>query len=231
VNVIAELYLAIAARGCNPIHGRVSVEIRARPPAGVDRTGNHQPAPTSQREANAGIDYMTAQTATNAATPQTLGELRASGYASRPVREEMRANLIEKIRRGEELFPGVVGYDQTVIPQVENAILSGQDVIFLGERGQAKTRLARSLVNLLDETIPIVAGSEINDDPFQPVSRYAVDLIAERGDDTPIEWVGRDRRYGEKLATPDTTIADLIGEVDPIKVAEGRYLSDELSSP
>jgi magnesium chelatase subunit I len=127
------------------------------------------------------------------------------------------------------LFPGVVGYDQTVIPQVENAILSGQDIILLGERGQAKTRLARSLVNLLDEWIPIVAGSEINDDPFAPVSRFAVDLIAEKGDDTPIEWIGRDRRYGEKLATPDTTIADLIGEVDPIKVAEGRYLSDELT--
>jgi magnesium chelatase subunit I len=175
---------------------------------------------------------MTAQkkkTAQGADAPRTLGELRASGYAARSVRDEMRSNLIEKIRRGEELFPGVVGYDQTVIPQVENAILSGQDIILLGERGQAKTRLARSLVNLLDETVPIVAGSEINDDPFQPVSRYAVDLIAERGDETPIDWIGRDRRYGEKLATPDTTIADLIGEVDPIKVAEGRYLSDELT--
>jgi magnesium chelatase subunit I len=164
-----------------------------------------------------------------APAPQTLGELRRSGYTSRPVREEMRANLIDKLRRGEELLPGVVGYDQTVIPQVENAILSGQDIILLGERGQAKTRLARSLINLLDESVPIVAGSEINDDPFHPVSRYATDLIAEHGDETPIEWIGRDRRYGEKLATPDTTIADLIGEVDPIKVAEGRYLSDELT--
>ena len=179
---------------------------------------------------------MSASIAADTATPQTpesrpstLGALRESGYRPRTVREEMRANLIAKIRRGDELFPGVVGYDQTVVPQIENAILSGQDIIFLGERGQAKTRLARSLVNLMDEAIPTVAGSEINDDPFQPVSRAARDLVAERGDETPIEWVGRDRRYGEKLATPDTTIADLIGEVDPIKVAEGRYLSDELT--
>ncbi len=147
---------------------------------------------------------MTAPQTDRTPAPQTLGELRRAGYVSRPVRDEMRANLIDKMRRGEELFPGVVGYDQTVIPQVENAILSGQDIILLGERGQAKTRLARSLVNLLDEWIPIVAGSEINDDPFAPVSRFAVDLIAEKGDDTPIEWIGRDRRYGEKLATPDT---------------------------
>ncbi len=161
--------------------------------------------------------------------PQTIGELRASGYQPKTVREELRANLIAKIRRGDELFPGVVGYDQTVIPQIENAILSGQDIILLGERGQAKTRIARTLTNLLDEAIPIVAGSEINDDPFRPISRAARDLVAEKGNETPIEWVGRDRRYGEKLATPDTTIADLIGEVDPIKVAEGRYLSDELT--
>jgi magnesium chelatase subunit I len=161
--------------------------------------------------------------------PRTLGDLRDSGYRPRTVREEMRANLIAKIRKGDDLFPGVLGYDQTVIPAIENAILSGQDIILLGERGQAKTRLARSLVNLLDEAIPIVAGSEINDDPFQPVSKYARDLVEEKGEATPIEWVGRERRYGEKLATPDTTIADLIGEVDPIKVAEGRYLSDELT--
>jgi magnesium chelatase subunit I len=161
--------------------------------------------------------------------PNTLGALRASGYEPKSVREEMRANLVGMIRRGDELFPGVVGYDQTVIPQIENAILSGQDIILLGERGQAKTRIARSLINLLDEVIPIVAGSEINDDPYNPISRAARDLVAAQGDETPIEWVGRDRRYGEKLATPDTTIADLIGEVDPIKVAEGRYLSDELT--
>jgi magnesium chelatase subunit I len=161
--------------------------------------------------------------------PSTLGALRKSGYQPRTIREEMRANLIAKMRRGDELFPGVVGYEHSVIPQIENAILSGQDIILLGERGQAKTRIARSLVNLLDEAVPIVAGSEINDDPLEPISKFARDLIEEQGDDTPIEWIGRDRRYGEKLATPDTTIADLIGEVDPIKVAEGRYLTDELT--
>jgi magnesium chelatase subunit I len=169
------------------------------------------------------------ETLSNEARPRTLGELRQSGYQPKTVREEMRANLIQMMRRGDELFPGVLGYDQTVIPAIENAILSGQDIIFLGERGQAKTRLARSLVNLLDEATPIVAGSEINDDPFTPISRAARDLIEDQGDNTPIEWIGRERRYGEKLATPDTTIADLIGEVDPIKVAEGRYLSDELT--
>ena len=130
---------------------------------------------------------------------------------------------------GESLFAGVLGYDQTVMPQLENALLAGHDVIFLGERGQAKTRMIRSLTGLLDEWMPIVAGSEINDDPYHPVSRYARDLVAELGDDTAIDWVHRDLRYGEKLATPDTSIADLIGEVDPIKVAEGRYLSDELT--
>jgi magnesium chelatase subunit I len=166
---------------------------------------------------------------TDQSRPSTLGELRASGYQPRTIREEMRANLIAKMRRGEDLFPGVMGYDQTVIPAIENAILSGQDIVFLGERGQAKTRMARSLVNLLDEDIPIVAGSEINDDPLAPISKPARDLIEQHGDATPIEWIGRDRRYGEKLATPDTTIADLIGEVDPIKVAEGRYLTDELT--
>ncbi|MDQ3044377.1 MAG: magnesium chelatase [Chloroflexota bacterium] len=161
--------------------------------------------------------------------PGTLGELRSAGYMPRTVREEMRANLIAKIRKGDVLFPGVVGYDQTVIPQIENAILSGQDIILLGERGQAKTRIARGLVNLLDAAIPIVAGSEINDDPLRPISKQARDLTEAKGESTPVEWVGRERRYGEKLATPDTTIADLIGEVDPIKVAEGRYLSDELT--
>ena len=123
----------------------------------------------------------------------------------------------------------MLGYDQTVMPQLENALLAGHDVIFLGERGQAKTRMIRSLTGLLDEWMPIVAGSEINDDPYHPVSRHARDLVAELGDDTAIDWVHRDLRYGEKLATPDTSIADLIGEVDPIKVAEGRYLSDELT--
>ncbi len=161
--------------------------------------------------------------------PRTLGELRESGYQVLSVREEMRKNLIGKLRSGEELFPGVVGYEDTVIPQVENAILSGQDIIFLGERGQAKTRMARGLINLLDAAVPVIAGSEINDSPFAPISRRARDLVAELGDQTPVEWISREERYAEKLATPDTTIADLIGEVDPIKVAEGRYLSDEMT--
>ena len=163
------------------------------------------------------------------AKPATLGELRSSGYRPRPVKLEMRRNLIEKMRKGEELFPGIVGFEETVIPQLQNAILSGQDIIFLGERGQAKSRLIRSLVNLLDDEIPVIVGTEVNDNPFDPISKYAQDLISDQGDATPIEWIGRDRRYGEKLATPDITIADLIGEVDPIRVAEGRYLSDELT--
>jgi magnesium chelatase subunit I len=128
----------------------------------------------------------------------------------------------------EPLFPGIFGFEETVIPQVQNAILAGQDMIFLGERGQAKTRLIRSLVSLLDPELPYVEGSEINDDPFAPISRYAQDMVAKHGDDTPIAWLPRDDRYGEKLATPDVTTPELIGEVDPIKVAEGRYLSDEL---
>src|SRR4249919_1801736 len=161
--------------------------------------------------------------------PGTLGELRASGWASVPVKEEIRANAVTKIAAGEPLFDGVLGYEDTVLPQLENALLAGHDIIFLGERGQAKTRIIRSLTTLLDEWMPIVAGSEINDDPYRPVSHHARLLVAERGDETPIEWVHRERRYGEKLATPDTSIADLIGEVDPIKVAEGRYLSDELT--
>src|SRR3954452_3359415 len=159
----------------------------------------------------------------------TIGQLRASGWRSRPVKEEIRANAVERIRRGQPLFAGVLGYEQTVMPQLENALLAGHDVIFLGERGQAKTRMIRSLTGLLDEWMPIIAGSEINDDPFEPVSRYARDLVAIHGDDTQIDWVHRDVRFGEKLATPDTSIADLIGAVDPIKVAEGRYLSDELT--
>src|SRR6187455_2813597 len=159
----------------------------------------------------------------------TIGQLRASGWRSRPVKEEIRANAVDRIRRGQPLFAGVLGYDQTVMPQLENALLAGHDVIFLGERGQAKTRMIRSLTGLLDEWMPIVAGSEINDDPYNPVSRHARDLVRDHGEDTPIEWVHRSTRSGEKLATPDTSIADLIGEVDPIKVAEGRYLSDELT--
>ncbi|MGI8703011.1 MAG: magnesium chelatase [Candidatus Limnocylindrales bacterium] len=160
-------------------------------------------------------------------TPATLGELRRSGYRPRTVKEELRSNLMLRLGEGGALFPGVIGYEETVVPAVENAILAGQDLVFLGERGQAKTRMARLLVSLLDEQIPVVAGGELNDDPFAPVSAAGRARVAVDGDETPIEWLPRDRRYGEKLATPDITIADLIGEVDPIKVAEGRYLADE----
>ncbi len=161
--------------------------------------------------------------------PATLGQLRASGWRSVPVKQEIQRNALAKVRAGEPLVDGVMGYEDTVLPQLENAVLAGHDIVFLGERGQAKTRMIRSLTGLLDEWLPVVAGSEILDDPYAPVSRPARDLIAEKGDDAPIEWVHRDDRFGEKLATPDTSIADLIGEVDPIKVAEGRYLADELT--
>jgi magnesium chelatase subunit I len=159
----------------------------------------------------------------------TLGALRSAGYRPRSVKEEMRANLIERLRSGEPLLPGVLGYDETVLPQIENAVLAGQDIILLGERGQAKSRIARSLVGLLDEWVPAIDGAELHDDPFEPVSRQARDMVAEHGDQTPVTWIARESRYSEKLATPDITIADLIGEVDPVKVAEGRYLSDELT--
>ena len=163
------------------------------------------------------------------ARPSTVGELRESGYSVLSVKEEMRRNLARKIRAGEELFPGIVGYEESVIPQLENAVMSGQDVILLGERGQAKTRLARALINLLNEETPVIAGCDINDNPYAPICQQCREKIAEHDDLTEIAWLPRDRRYGEKLATPDITIADLIGEVDPIKVAEGRYLSDELT--
>ena len=159
--------------------------------------------------------------------PRTLGELISSGYAILDVKTEMRRNLIRKLRSGEPLFPEIIGYDETVIPQVHNAVLSRHDMLFLGLRGQAKTRMLRQLVNLLDDVIPIIAGSEVNDHPLAPLSGFARDRVAAQGDATPIEWVGRERRYQEKLATPDVTIADLIGEIDMIKHAEGRYLSDE----
>src|SRR5258706_5987194 len=161
--------------------------------------------------------------------PRTVRELRESGYEVLSIKEEMRKNLIQKIRTGEEIFPGIVGYEDTVIPQVENAILSGQDIIFLGERGQAKTRMARGLINLLDDFIPVIAGCEINDHPYDPICKACRDKVEELGDGVEIAWLPRDRRYVEKLATPDITISDLVGEVDPVRVAEGRYLSDELT--
>ncbi|CAN5627323.1 sigma 54-interacting transcriptional regulator [soil metagenome] len=159
--------------------------------------------------------------------PRTLGELVAAGYQRRSVKEELRVNLLRRLNSEEPTFPGIVGYNDTVAPQIENAILAGHDICFLGERGQAKSRLARLLGGLLDEVIPVVAGSELNDDPLSPVSPTARDRVALEGDATPIEWLPRSLRYTEKLATPDITIADLIGEVDPVKVAEGRYLADE----
>jgi magnesium chelatase subunit I len=163
------------------------------------------------------------------AKPSTIRELRDSGYTPKSVKQELRNNLIARLRRGESLFPGIVGYEHTVVPQIENAVLSGQDIVFLGERGQAKTRMARLLVGLLDEEMPALAGCEISDEPFTPICSACRQRVAEQGDRTAITWIPRDRRYGEKLATPDITIADLIGEVDPIKVAEGRYLADELT--
>ncbi len=161
--------------------------------------------------------------------PSTFGELRESGQLDRSVKQEMRHNLIAKLRRNETVFPGIIGYEETVIPQIESAILSGHDLVLLGERGQAKTRIARSLVNLLDDTLPVIAGCEINDSPYHPICSGCRQRIDDKGDDVEISWIPRDRRYGEKLATPDITIADLVGEVDPIKVAEGRYLGDELT--
>jgi magnesium chelatase subunit I len=161
--------------------------------------------------------------------PTTIAELRASGWRSRTVKEELRTNLLVRLAAGGEVLPGIVGYDDTVVPAIENAILAGHDLVFLGERGQAKTRMARLLVGLLDEWLPVVAGGDLNDDPFEPVSPAAKAIVEKAGETAQVDWLHRDRRYAEKLATPDITIADLIGEVDPIKVAEGRYLSDELT--
>ncbi len=154
--------------------------------------------------------------------PQTLGELRASGYRVLPLKDEIRANLIRKMRAKENLFPGIIGYEQTVVPALVNALLAKHDIILLGLRGQAKTRIVRALTSLLDEYIPVVRGSEINDNPFAPVSKFAADLVSELGDAAPVDWIHRARRYGEKLATPDVTIADLIGDIDPIKAAAQR---------
>lgn len=161
--------------------------------------------------------------------PRTLGELKASGYRTETVKEEMRRNLIAMLRRNEPLFGDILGYEDTVVPQIQNAILSQHDMLFLGLRGQAKTRMLRRLVVLLDEWMPIVEGSEVHDHPYEPLSKESRDRVAKMGDDTPISWVHREQRYQEKLATPDVTIADLVGEVDMIKHAEGRYLSSELT--
>src|SRR5919109_761782 len=167
--------------------------------------------------------------------PRTLGDLKNSRWAEPPlrgrtVRDEIRANLMARVESGAMLFPGIVGYEDTIIPHIVNALLARHHFILLGLRGQAKSRILRELTGLLDERIPIVAGSEVNDDPFAPISKYARDMLAECGDATPIAWLRRDQRYVEKLATPDVTIADLIGDVDPIKAARGGHLlSDELT--
>jgi magnesium chelatase subunit I len=160
---------------------------------------------------------------------QTIGELRASGYAPVSVKQELRRNLIKMMQAHREVFHGIIGYSDTVIPNIENAILSGHDMIFLGERGQAKSRLMRVLMQLLDEKIPAIKGCEINDDPFSPICKHCRDMVAANGDKTEIVWLSREERYSEKLATPDIAMADLLGDIDPIKVAEGKYLSDELT--
>src|SRR5437660_7654206 len=161
---------------------------------------------------------------------RTLGELKESGYGVVSVKDEIRANLICKLKRRERLFPGVVGYDESVVPQLVNAILARHNLILLGLRGQAKSKIIRQLTNLLDKEIPIIAGSEVNDDPFHPISAYGRQTIELHQDSTPIAWVNRDARFVEKLATPDVTIADVIGDVDPIKAAKGGHLlSDELT--
>ncbi|HMR91668.1 MAG TPA: magnesium chelatase [Chitinophagaceae bacterium] len=149
----------------------------------------------------------------------TLGQLKAAGYKPRSIKEEIRQNLVSRLSQKEDTFSGIVGYEDTVIPDVERALLSRHNILFLGLRGQAKTRMARQMTSLLDEYIPVIPGSDINDDPLQPISQYARDLIADKGDDTPVAWLHRSQRYGEKLATPDVSVADLIGDIDPIKAA------------
>jgi magnesium chelatase subunit I len=162
--------------------------------------------------------------------PRTLRELRAARFQTQSVKDELRLNLIKKLRSGQKLFPGIVGYQDTVIPQLINAILARHNIILLGLRGQAKSRIIRLLTELLDERIPIIAGSEVNDDPFRPISAYGRQMLSHNGDATPIDWVGREARFVEKLATPDVTVADIIGDVDPIKAAKGGHLlSDELT--
>jgi len=161
--------------------------------------------------------------------PSTIAELRASGFPDRSVKEELRANLLERLGAGTPLFPQVVGFGDSVLPVLERGILAGHDLVMLGERGQAKTRLIRQIVDLLDEETPAIAGCEVNDHPYRPICAACRALVAEVGDAAPVKWIGRQDRYAEKLATPDTSVADLIGDVDPIRVAEGRYLADELT--
>ncbi|MHB8378624.1 MAG: sigma 54-interacting transcriptional regulator [Acidimicrobiales bacterium] len=158
--------------------------------------------------------------------PSTLATLRAAGYESRSIRDEMRRNLEDRLAAGLPLTSTVLGYEDTVLPQLETALLAGHDIILLGERGQAKTRIIRSLVELLDEWLPVVAGSDVRDDPYDPISAFAIDLVREKGEETPVRWIHRSQRFAEKLASPDTSMADLIGEVDPIKVAGGLFLDD-----
>jgi magnesium chelatase subunit I len=161
--------------------------------------------------------------------PATIEELRAAGYSDRSVKDELRGNLLLRLERDEALFPSIVGFDDSVLPALERGILAGHDLILLGERGQAKTRLIRHMVDLLDESTPVIVGCEVNDHPYRPICAGCRALVAQEGDAVAIDWLPRDRRYAEKLATPDTSVADLIGDVDPIRVAEGRYLSDELT--
>ena len=164
----------------------------------------------------------------NYTTIRNFGELKASGYKPKKIKDEIRDNLLQKIKNKENAFPGIIGYEDTVLPDTERALLSRHNILFLGLRGQAKTRMARQMINLLDEYIPVVEGSEINDDPFNPISLYARRLLAEKGDETPVSWLHRSERYGEKLATPDVSVADLIGDVDPIKAAHKKLsLADE----
>src|SRR5258706_7932654 len=164
----------------------------------------------------------------SAPKPTTLGELKESGYRPKTVRDELRDNLICALKTGRNAFPGIVGYEKTVIPALQNALLARHDIILLGLRGQAKTRLLRSLVDLLDDEVPVLAGSELNESPFAPFSKYGKRMAAASGDDLPIEWLPRDARYREKLATPDVTIADLIGDVDPVKAAtQKKTFADE----
>jgi magnesium chelatase subunit I len=166
----------------------------------------------------------------SATRPETVGALRASGYTPQRVKDELRRNLIAKLRSGETIFPGIVGYEDTVTPQIVNAILAKHDFILLGLRGQAKSRILRQVTDLLDPEIPILAGSEVNDDPLSPISKYSREVLAAEGDDAKVDWVSRDNRFVEKLATPDVTIADIIGDLDPIKAARGGHiLGDELS--